>query len=70
MSAVFEKFIRRFYELEQSEFPSVGTRSLSWEATAERAEDLEFLPNMRTDVTLRSPDRVIEVPRLLYHFRC
>ncbi len=59
MATVFEKFMRRFYELEQEEFPFVGSPSLSWDVMSGRAEDLEFLPDMRTDLVLRSATRVV-----------
>ncbi len=66
MATVFEKFMRRFYELEQEEFPFVGRPNLSWDATSAPIKDLDFLPNMRTDALLRSANRLIIVDAKYY----
>jgi 5-methylcytosine-specific restriction enzyme subunit McrC len=51
MADVFEKFIRGFYRIEQTEFPSVASEYLDWEAFAS-PEDMAFLPSMKTDADL------------------
>ena len=57
MAAVFEEFLRNFYRLEQREF-RVGREVMRWDAVAD-AGSSAFLPVMKTDITLRSPNRVI-----------
>lgn len=59
MEKVFEEFLRNFYRLKQHEFVAVGSSQLKWNAVAMTAENLDLLPVMKTDVTLRSTDRVI-----------
>ena len=66
MEDVFEKFIRGFDRLEQTDFPSVGSVYLHWNATSEAAEDMDFLPSMKTDVTLRSESRMIVIDAKYY----
>ena len=56
---VFEEFLRNFYRLKQREFSSVGSNHLKWNAKATDAGDLDLLPVMKTDITLRSSHRVI-----------
>ena len=58
MSAVFEDFLRNFYAYEQDVF-SVGREVFPWEAEPLSTGALAYLPTMQTDITLRSPDRVI-----------
>nr|WP_283937621.1 hypothetical protein [Sphingomonas hankyongi] len=58
MSAVFEDFLRNFYAYEQQTF-SVGREVFPWEAEPLTIGALSYLPAMQTDITLRSPDRVI-----------
>ena len=59
MEKVFEDFLRNFYRLKQHQFHSVGSTQMTWNATAENLDDLGLLPIMRTDVTLRSKDRIV-----------
>lgn len=66
MSTVFEKFMRRFYELEQSEFPTVCNPTLNWDASSVRIRHLGFLPNMRTDAVLQSANRLIIIDAKYY----
>jgi 5-methylcytosine-specific restriction enzyme subunit McrC len=66
MEDVFEKFIRGFYRLEQTDFPLVGSEYLNWNATSEAAADMDFLPSMKTDVTLRSESRMIVIDAKYY----
>lgn len=57
MAAIFEEFLRNFYRLEQRTF-RVGREVMRWDATGDAAS-AALLPVMRTDMTLRSTDRVI-----------
>jgi 5-methylcytosine-specific restriction enzyme subunit McrC len=65
MSAVFEEFIRNFYSLKQSKF-AVARSQPKWNATAANPNDLQFLPRMKTDVTLSSPHRTIIIDAKYY----
>jgi 5-methylcytosine-specific restriction enzyme subunit McrC len=58
MSTVFEEFLKNFYTHEQDRF-TVGSEVMTWEANPLTPGALSYLPTMRTDLTLRSPDRVI-----------
>jgi 5-methylcytosine-specific restriction enzyme subunit McrC len=65
MSALFEEFLRRFYDREL-----VGARVqaeiMAWDAAASTASDLANLPVMKTDITIRSPGRVMVVDAKYY----
>jgi 5-methylcytosine-specific restriction enzyme subunit McrC len=65
MSAVFEAFLRNFYRAEQSTFKVAGER-ISWPASAFASEELKYLPDMITDMTLRSPTRSIIIDAKYY----
>jgi 5-methylcytosine-specific restriction enzyme subunit McrC len=65
MAAVFEEFLRNFYALKQNEF-TVGSTELKWQATAQNPDHLQFLPRMRTDLTLSSKDRAIIIDAKYY----
>ena len=59
MEKVFEEFLRNFYRLKQREFHSVSSNQMKWNATAEKAEHLQMLPVMKTDITMRSSERIV-----------
>lgn len=65
MGAVFEAFVYNFLAREQSDF-QVGRRNVDWSATAERTNDLAFLPQMRTDVILTSAKRRVIIETKFY----
>jgi 5-methylcytosine-specific restriction enzyme subunit McrC len=65
MAAVFEEFIRNFYSVKQSYFTVARTRP-KWNATAERPDEVRFLPIMTTDVTLSSAARTIIIDAKYY----
>lgn len=58
MAGIFERFVRNFYRLEQRRY-RVLSETISWQAEADRAEDLALLPSMITDTSLESPERKI-----------
>jgi 5-methylcytosine-specific restriction enzyme subunit McrC len=60
MRRVFEKFVRNFFARRQSTF-KVKSERMDWFATAEDGSDLNLLPAMYTDVSLRSASRTIIV---------
>jgi 5-methylcytosine-specific restriction enzyme subunit McrC len=59
MERVFEEFLRNFYRLKQQEFARVDSGHLKWAAEPVGQSDLNLLPEMRTDVTLRNAQRTI-----------
>jgi 5-methylcytosine-specific restriction enzyme subunit McrC len=58
MRRIFEKFVRNFFARRQSTF-EVKSERMSWSATALEGSDLGLLPEMLTDVSLRSVNRTI-----------
>jgi len=65
MSEVFEKFVRNFYIAEQQVF-KVRAEQVEWHATSENPRDEAFLPQMRTDLTMRAAGRTIVVDTKYY----
>ncbi len=59
MRRVFEKFVRNFYIRRQTTYKDVKSDRMDWLATPLDGSDLNLLPRMMTDVTLRSPERTI-----------
>jgi 5-methylcytosine-specific restriction enzyme subunit McrC len=66
MEKVFEEFLRNFYKLKQHQFAQVGSVNLSWRAESVGKGDLGLLPEMKTDVTLRSNTRTIIIDAKYY----
>ena len=58
MWAVFEKFLRNFYRRELKDF-TAQSKKVDWVAEAREKDHLKYLPEMRTDITLHSQDRVV-----------
>jgi 5-methylcytosine-specific restriction enzyme subunit McrC len=58
LSAVFEEFLKNFYSHEQDDY-QVGSDVLAWDAKALTTDGMAYLPAMRTDITLRSSQRII-----------
>lgn len=54
MSQLFEAFIRNFYKKEQKRFPIVKKENIQWQLTPLNFNDVEYLPQMQTDITLES----------------
>jgi 5-methylcytosine-specific restriction enzyme subunit McrC len=65
MSAVFEEFLRNFFQLHRSEY-RVRAEAPEWYVSEASDHDLEFLPRMITDITLRHPNRTIIVDAKFY----
>ncbi|MDX2336254.1 5-methylcytosine restriction system specificity protein McrC [Brevundimonas vesicularis] len=66
MSKVFEEFLRSLYRLEQRQFRSVGAETLKWDGYAVTEVSRPHLPSMLTDITLRSPERVVVIDAKFY----
>jgi 5-methylcytosine-specific restriction enzyme subunit McrC len=65
MAAVFEDFVRNFFRIEQRDF-SVRREHIQWDAQALTLESAQYLPEMHTDVTLRSNNRTIVIDTKYY----
>ncbi len=65
MASLFEAFVRNFLKREQSEFLSVGVEWMDWDASGDD-EALTFLPKMKTDITLTSPNRITIIDTKFY----
>ena len=65
MSALFEKFIKNFYRREQSLY-AVTSEHIQWKMTGDEVSQLHLLPQMLTDVSLRSKERTIIIDTKYY----
>jgi 5-methylcytosine-specific restriction enzyme subunit McrC len=65
MSAVFEDFLRNFFELNRAEY-RVRAEAPEWYVTDATEGDLVFLPRMLTDITLRHANHTIIVDAKFY----
>ncbi|MDB4308161.1 5-methylcytosine-specific restriction endonuclease system specificity protein McrC [Gammaproteobacteria bacterium] len=52
MARLFEAFIRNFYAKERPDL-NIRSENIAWQATSQSDPDLLFLPNMRTDISVR-----------------
>lgn len=66
MSKLFEDFLRSFYRLEQKQFHGVTAETLKWDGFAVTEVSRPHLPNMITDITLRSRERVVVIDAKFY----
>jgi len=64
MARLFEAFVRNFYKVE-TDF-SVSSDSITWQFESDNAEDLEMLPTMLTDITLRKGNKKIIIDTKYY----
>lgn len=65
LARLFERFVFNFLKREQKTF-KVGNRVLKWAQTRGTAEELAYLPAMRTDVYLNSDSRRIVIDAKFY----
>jgi 5-methylcytosine-specific restriction enzyme subunit McrC len=65
MSAVFEDFLRNFFQLHRTEY-RVRSESPAWLVSDASEHDLSLLPRMVTDITLRHPTHSIIVDAKFY----
>ena len=66
MSKIFEDFLRNFYRIEQRQFYSISAETLKWNGYAVTEISRPHLPNMITDITLRSANRVVVIDAKFY----
>ena len=69
MSDVFEKFVRNFYITEQRVF-KVRAEQVGWHATFDDPRDEAYLPQMRTDLTMRAAvtERSLQTQSIIARF--
>jgi len=65
MSTLYERFIREYYAFHHPEL-SPAARAVEWDYDSEASSGVEQLPVMRTDVTLRGPDRTLIIDAKYY----
>jgi len=65
MASLFERFLLNFYRREQRAF-RVRSETLQWQEAVGDLQDLEYLPRMRTDVSLESSSRKIVIDAKYY----
>ena len=65
MALVFQHFVRNFYTIEQNRYTVSGTR-LAWQRVLGDEKSLNLLPNLNTDVTLKSRDRTLVIDTKFY----
>lgn len=65
LPALYESFVYAFYRRERTDL-RVERDTIRWAAAAEVPEDLEYLPVMRTDISLRSERRCLIVDTKFY----
>lgn len=64
MARLFEAFVRNFYKVETNF--SVSSDSITWQFESNNIEDLEMLPSMLTDITLRGKNQKIIIDTKYY----
>jgi 5-methylcytosine-specific restriction enzyme subunit McrC len=65
LCAVFEKFVLNFNMVQRKDL-KVRAEQLSWNASFGEISHKAFLPNMRTDITMRAPGRTLIVDAKYY----
>ncbi len=65
MARLFEGFVRNFLKREQQEYKSVASQMMDWDAKGDE-KAMSFLPKMKTDITLESPNRVTIIDTKFY----
>jgi 5-methylcytosine-specific restriction enzyme subunit McrC len=65
MSAIFEEFLRSFYQLHRPEY-RVRSESPEWHVADATEADRALLPRMITDITLRHPDHAVIIDAKFY----
>ena len=64
MARLFEAFVKNFYKIE-TDF-SVSSDTITWQFESDRTEDLEMLPTMLTDITLKKGNKKIIIDTKYY----
>lgn len=65
MSQLFEAFVRNFYDVAQSDY-KVKREEIKWRFTSSKTENIQFLPEMKTDITLKNESSKIIIDTKYY----
>lgn len=65
MNKLFEAFVRNFYKIEQHQY-KVGVEIIEWQFENSEIESYQFLPRMKTDITLQNDDEKIIIDAKFY----
>lgn len=65
MAKVFESFIFNFIKYERPNL-TVSRERIKWDAIAEKESDLSYLPQMETDISVRSQNRTLIIDAKYY----
>lgn len=66
MNQLFEHFIRNFYRIEQQIYQHVGSEQINWKFDSQNAESMEYLPIMKTDISLSNDHHKIIIDAKYY----
>lgn len=71
MPKVFEDFVRNFYKMElEGRYPGYrvkGAETIKWDVTDPDAENARFLPDMVTDISIRTPQGYLVIDTKYYY---
>lgn len=67
MPILFERFVRNFYRREQAQY-RVSAPWIKWSNLKASKYDIQFLPQMKTDIVLRNESRTIIVDTKYYKY--
>lgn len=65
MNQLFEAFARNFYKIEQHQY-KVGVEIIEWQFENPETESYQYLPRMKTDITLQNDDEKIIIDAKFY----
>lgn len=65
MARLFEGFVRNFLKAERPEL-AIGVEDVKWDAMSATDPTLSLLPNMRTDISVRSSERTLIIETKYY----
>jgi 5-methylcytosine-specific restriction enzyme subunit McrC len=66
MNQLFEAFIRNFYRIEQKVYPNVRSEIIRWNFLTTESESYQYLPQMKTDITLENEQSKIIIDAKYY----
>src|SRR5579863_5147091 len=66
MNKLFESFLRNFYRIAQNKFPVVKGESITWQFEENDSIGKEFLPQMKTDISLENESEKIIIDAKYY----
>jgi 5-methylcytosine-specific restriction enzyme subunit McrC len=66
MNQLFEAFLRNFYRIEQTKFSIVKEEAIKWKFEKTDSSSYQYLPIMKTDISLESEDEKIIIDAKYY----